>query len=295
MTKVAIFWDPTGVELDSLGAKQFVRATDGDTPYVSMSIRLLSIDTPEVHYPGNQSPSKMDDELAELAEWLRQGKTQVDDELADYLHPKLATGRAGTLQEQQGKQAMQFFQTLVEQKLKIGDKKYRSVFLRVADQPFDDYGRLLAYMAPAYTPEERLQLSRAERATFNLTMVASGWAASFPVYPSLPQHVDLTMLRDAAEDAFVQRLGARADPNALTGYEFRMCVKLYDVTKKLVGSGGRLRETKPSWVTRYCVDMTTREIFYPQDYIKVPPYNRIFIWPDDVSEAVSRLNLIPGA
>lgn len=73
-----------------------------------------------------------------------------------------------------------------------------------------------------------------------------------------------------------------------------MCVKLYEVTKKLVGSSGRLRESKPSWVTRYCVDMTTREIFYPQDYIKAPVYNRIFVWPDDVSEAVSRLNLTPG-
>ena len=56
MTQPAIFWDPSGFELDSLGAKKYLRATDGDTPYVSVSIRMLSIDTPEVHYPGNKKP-----------------------------------------------------------------------------------------------------------------------------------------------------------------------------------------------------------------------------------------------
>ena len=294
MSKVAIFWDPNGIELDSLGSKQFLRATDGDTPYVAMSIRMLSIDTPELHYPANQKPSKMDDKLAELAEWLRQGKSQVDDHLAAYLYPKLATGRAGTLHEQQGQQAMQALQTLVDEKLKLSNGKYRSVFLRVADQPFDDYGRVLAYVAPNYSPEERATLSRMERATFNLLMVANGWAAPFPVYPSLPQHLDLTLLHDAAETAFNEGRGAWADANMLTGYEFRMCVKLYDVTKKLVASGGRFRESNPSWISRYCVDMTTREIYYPQEYIKVLPYNRIFVWPNDVSEAVSRLNLTPG-
>ena len=36
---VQIFWDPKGFELDSLGSKKFLRATDGDTPYVSISVR----------------------------------------------------------------------------------------------------------------------------------------------------------------------------------------------------------------------------------------------------------------
>lgn len=38
--------------------------------------------------------------------------------------------------------------------------------------------------------------------------------------------------------------------------------------------------------------MTTKEIFYPQDYYKVAPYNRIFIWNADVSKAVSTMNLV---
>jgi hypothetical protein len=51
---------------------------------------------------------------------------------------------------------------------------------------------------------------------------------------------------------------------------------------------------RSGWITRYCVDMTTREIFYLQDYHKVAPYNRIFVWPADAAEAVGRMNLLPA-
>jgi hypothetical protein len=70
MSEVKIFWDPRGFELDSLGKKKYLRATDGDTPYISVPIRMLSIDTPEVHYPGTKKPSKSDDDLMQLAEWI---------------------------------------------------------------------------------------------------------------------------------------------------------------------------------------------------------------------------------
>ena len=79
----------------------------------------------------------------------------------------------------------------------------------------------------------------------------------------------------------------------LTGYEFRMCVKLYDVTKKLVAGKKLSTKERSGWISRYCVDITTREILYPQNYHKVSPYNRIFIWPEDVAEAVGRMNLLP--
>jgi hypothetical protein len=51
---------------------------------------------------------------------------------------------------------------------------------------------------------------------------------------------------------------------------------------------------RSGWISRYCVDMTTREIFYPQNYHKVAPYNRIFVWSDDVAKAVGRMNLLPA-
>jgi len=293
MAKVKIFWDPTGVTVDSLGTKDYLRATDGDTPYVSMSIRMLSIDTPEVHYPGNQKPSKQDANLAQLAAWIQQGKAPVNRGLGDYLQPKLATGTAGTLQEQQGAQATEVFKNLLSSKLTLPSGRKRNVFIQAADEHFDQYGRLLAYLAPNYGAEERASMSRKDRATFNLLMVEAGWAASFPIYPSVPGFPDLVLLHDAAKDAYENKRGIWADPMTLAGYEFRMCVKLHEVTKKLVDGKKLSSAEKYGWISRYCVDMTTKEIFYPQDYFKVQPYNRIFVWPKDVIEAVAKMNLTP--
>jgi len=293
MSDVKIFWDPRGLELDALGKKKYLRATDGDTPYVSMSIRMLSIDTPEVHYPGNQKPSKYDERLAQLADWIQAGKAPTNSGLAQYLHPKLATGEAGTLQEKQGESATKKFRELLDKKLTRPSGTKRSVYLRAADEPFDMYGRLLVYMAPSYTAKELASMSRKERATFNTLMVDSGWAATFPIYPSLPRYSDLMMLQEVAKDAYDKKRGAWADEMMLTGYEFRMCVRLYEVTKKVV-AGKRLSSSELySWVSRFCVDMTTREVFFPQNYHKVAPYNRIFIWPDDAVEATGIMNLLP--
>jgi endonuclease YncB( thermonuclease family) len=295
MAQVKIFWDPSGFELDSLGTKEYLRATDGDTPYISMSIRMLSIDTPEVHYPGNQKPSKQDEKLAQLAEWIQEGKAPINSGLAEHLLlPKLATGTAGTLQESQGESATTKFEELLEEKLTRPSGSKRRVYLRAADEHFDSYGRLLAYIAPYYSAKERASLSREERATFNLLMVESGWAASFPIYPSIPRYDDLVMLRQAARIAYVQKRGAWADPMTLTGYEFRMCVKLYGITEKLVEGKTLSSKERTGWIMRYCVDMTTREIFLPQDYYRVAPFNRIFVWPKDVAQAVGRMNLLPA-
>jgi endonuclease YncB( thermonuclease family) len=294
MANIKIFWDPSGLELDSLGQKNYLRATDGDTPYVSISIRMLSVDTPEVHYPGNQKPSRQDENLTQLAAWIQAGKAPINSGLAQYLQPKLATGRAGTLQEQQGKSATDKFEAMLEEKLTKPNGSKRRVYLRSADEPFDQYGRLLAYMSPSYSAQELASMSYKDRATFNLMMIDSGWAASFPIYPSIPKYRDLVMLQEAAKDACENGRGAWAEPMMLTGYEFRMCVRLHQITKKLV-EGKRLSSKEQySWVSRYCLDMTTREMFFPQDYYKVKPCNRIFIWPEDAVEATANLNLIPS-
>lgn len=42
MPDVQIFWDPSGIELDSLGSKQYLRSANGDTPFIFMSIRLMN-------------------------------------------------------------------------------------------------------------------------------------------------------------------------------------------------------------------------------------------------------------
>ena len=77
MADVAIFWDPLGFELDSLRTNSLISITDGDTPYIRMSIRMLSIDTPEVHYPNNSDPATA-------------GARLVVSERGDILSPKYA-------------------------------------------------------------------------------------------------------------------------------------------------------------------------------------------------------------
>lgn len=295
MSEVNIFWDPNGLVLDSLGRKKFRRITDGDTPYVEMPIRMLSIDTPEVHYPGNKNPAKHDEKFLDLAGWIQAGKAPVSDELAAYLLPRLATGAAGTLHKQQGENATQAFQQLLDLKLTKPNGSKRTLFLYAADQPFDQYGRLLAYMAPSYSSKELVHMSYHDRATFNLHMVESGWAASFPIYPSLPKYRDLVMLQQGGKKAFGDGLGAWEEAHhVLTGYEFRMCYRLWDLTRKLEQGKKLSTRERSGWVRRYCVDMTTRGIYEPQDYFKVKPYNRVFVWPQDVGEAVAAMNLLPG-
>ncbi|XSG86591.1 MAG: thermonuclease family protein [Methylohalobius sp. ZOD2] len=294
MGGVQIFWDPGGFELDSLGRNKLTRITDGDTPFVELSIRMLSIDTPEVHYPGNANPARHDENLRQLADWLQAGKAPVEDDLAAYLHPKLKTGEAGTLQRQQGEAATRAFQTLLEQNLAKPNGRKRSLFLRAADEPFDRYGRLLAYIAPSYSTEERLQMTLLERATFNLLLVAEGWAAPFLIYPSLPQYHDLVLFCQVARTAHEENRGIWSDPNTLAGYEFRMAYKLWKVTRDLE-RGRRLGSSeRNAWIDRYCADLTTREVFEPQRYHRIPPYHRLFLWPFDIKEAVGRLNLLPG-
>ena len=64
--------------------------------------------------------------------------------------------------------------------------------------------------------------------------------------------------------------------------------------KKLV-DGKKLQGSKKfEWIERYCADVTTKKIYYPQNYHMVKPYDRIFVWPKDVVEAVARMNLEPG-
>lgn len=290
---VKVFWDPEGLQLDTLRSSKLIELSDGDTPVVTTSIRMLSIDTPEKKY-NNQKPSKYDARLQQLANWIQAGKAPISASLAASLQPKLATGQAGSLQEAQGDQASAWLAQLMAEKLTKPNGTKRSLFIWIAEAPFDQYGRLLAYIAPSYTSQELQGMTLEQRATFNLLMVASGWAASFPIYPSLPRYRDLELLRSKAQAAFDETLGQWANPLSLSGYEYRMCVRLYDITDQLEKGKKLSSAERFAWIERYCMDMTTLEVFEPQNYIKVKPYNRIFIWPADISEAVSNMNLVPG-
>jgi endonuclease YncB( thermonuclease family) len=294
MADVQVFWDPHGFALDSLGSNKYLGNTDGDTPSISVSIRMLSIEAPETHYPGRSKPSNQDVPLAQLGQWMMEGRAPITPELAAYLAPKLMTGRAGSLQENQGQQSSAVFAQMVDQLLTRSNGTRRNVFLHTADEQFDQYGRMLAYVAPQYSNEELAALSLWERATFNLLMVRAGWAAPFIIYPSLPKYRDLVMFRAAAKEAFLAGRGIWADPLMLTGYEFRMMVKLYEITSRLISGESLSPSQRAAWIERYCVDLTNRGIYYPENYFRVAPYNRLFLWPKDVADAIGKLNLVPG-
>ena len=47
-------------------------------------------------------------------------------------------------------------------------------------------------------------------------------------------------------------------------------------------------------VSRYCADMETGLLYPPQAYPLVKPWNRLFIWRDQVGDTMGRLNLHPA-
>ncbi|WP_343486081.1 thermonuclease family protein [Allomuricauda sp. d1] len=290
MEQVQIFWDPNGIELEQLGKKtKSGDPADGDTPFVRMPIRMLGIDTPETNYQGGEATANA--KFAQLKTELETGNFDnwIDPELKALLLPKLTN--AGTLQITQGNQAKEVFKQLLDDRLARPSGTNRQLFIHSADEHFDSFGRLLAYIAPSYTKTELATVSLEQRKTFNLLMLESGWASNIIIYPNLPKNSDLRLAREAVKNAVENNLGAWADPSMLTGYEYRMCLKLLSAIKKAKPSNGFfIRES--SWVQRFCIDMTTLKVYNPQKYHLVKPYNRLFIWPMDIRNAVGELNLI---
>ena len=295
MDQTQILWTPAGVNLPSLGSRSLVDISDGDTPNIRMPIRMLSIDTPEVTAKSPAGAAAVDARFNQLAEWIRSGLAPVSAGFREHILPRLESAAAGTLQFDQGKKASGFHKEIVELRLtRPGSGRKRNVFLRSSESPFDKYGRLLAYVAPYYSGKERRGLSRRERATFNLDMVAGGWAAPFLIFPNLPGELDLPLFLEAAVEAREEGKGQYQDDLSLPGYEYRMCEKLYRITKK-IADGEELSYTdRIKWRSRYCADMRDRRLFGPESYFHIPEPYRLWIWPDDVQQAIGMLNLIPA-
>ncbi len=295
LEQTQILWRPAGVNLPSLGSKSLVDVSDGDTPNIRMPIRMLSIDTPEVTARSDVRAATIDSNFTTLAEWIRAGVAPVSIRFADYILPKLADGNPGTLQFTQGKQASKFYKDIIEERLsRPNSDRKRKLFVRVAEPPFDGFGRLLAYVSPSYTRKERQSMTRQERATFNLNMVESGWAAPFVLFPNIPGELDLPLFLEAAVQAKENEKGQYQEALSLPGYEYRMCEKLYTITQKIVEGESVSSSERFSWRSRYCADMRSREIFDPESYFQIPEPYRLWIWPDDIQRAIGMLNLIPS-
>lgn len=291
---VEILWSPAGQNMPSLGARSLVDVSDGDTPNIRMPIRMLSIDTPEVTAKSEDGARKVDVKFAELIEWIKERKVPVSKPFRDYILPKLEGTRAGTLQYEQGKQASIFYKAQAKKRLtRETSNRKRKLFIRSANSPFDNYGRLLAYVAPSYSRKEREQMTRAERATFNLDLIESGWAAPFILFPSIPSERDLPLFTEKAAEAKEHKRGQYANEFSLPGYEYRMCEKLHTIGNKL-NRGEKLSFPEQlKWRSRYCADIRNRHLFGPENYTQIEEPYRLWIWPQDVREAISKLNLVP--
>lgn len=291
---VQVLWSPAGATMPSLGSRALVDVTDGDTPNIRMPIRMLSVDTPEVTASTPAGAARVDERFSQLAEWIRQGKAPISPGLAEYMLPRLETGKAGTLQFQQGSDASAFAKANIAKRLARPGAKPRNLFIRITDEPFDDNNRLLAYVAPDYTEKERQELPRAERSTFNLDLITEGWAVTFVIYPSIPGELDLPLLIQSAATARTAEKGIWADAATLLAYEYRAMGKLHTITKKIVDNTPLRPSERFGWRERYCMDMRDRVLHGPEDYVSVPPEYRLWIWPRDVGDAVGRLNLTPA-
>lgn len=297
---IQVLWSPAGLSMPSLGARALVDVTDGDTPNIRMPIRMLSVDTPEVTARSPEGAGNVDKKFLQLSEWMRERPKDVpiSRRLSDVLEPKLATGTAGTLHFTQGKAASAFEHENIERRLRKPpprEDEKRDLFIRIADAPFDNNNRLLAYIAPNYTATERESMTREERSTFNLDLIAAGWAAPFIIFPSIPGEQDLPLFLAAAEAAFEGKKGIWADEHTLLAYEYRAMEKLFSIAKKgIVDAKPATGAALFAWRERYCADLRTRVLHGPEDYIDVPPVYRLWIWAADVQRAVGALNLTPA-
>jgi len=257
---------------------KFVSATDGDTPTIQVPIRMLGMDAPELHYGGANegNPGKFDIEIEAFA--TRSG-ADLDSELLAFLAPRLKS-KPSTRHITTGKEASNHFHEIVATRLDRGKNAKtgkplipRPFFTMVSQQVFDRHGRLLAYVAPSYTKEERTTIPESKRPTFNLQMIQDGHAISLLIYPNVPKPADLKRVRDAVRSARQYKRGFWSDSiPPLHAYEFRW------IADTITG--------KRNGPDRFCGDFTTAVLYKPDQYFQVPEENRLWFFRDDVGAAI---------
>lgn len=243
--------------------------TDGDTPTVSLNIRMVNVDAPEVHYPGNRKPSGQDKALSEL---LTKRPEVFAPQLREYLTPKL-DGQAGTRQMEWGEKSRDAYDALAKELLQFDPEKERyrrKVHITIGSEPFDRFQRLLAYVAP-------MEESATKRKTFNLMLAEQGWVINYLIYPNLPRREDIVKLQNAVAKARKNERGIWSDPLLLAGYEFR---NLVDTASK-----------KSNGPKRHCADISKGRLYLPEEYFKILPENRLFIDRKHLKDAQEKLGL----
>ncbi|MGA0609464.1 hypothetical protein [Caldimonas sp. KR1-144] len=267
-------------------ARKLLRHSEGDAPVIEQPIRMVSCDTPEKSgYAGRPelAQRKLDECRARLKGDFY--KALLPKGLRNHLIDKLDDGAAAR-HIAAGERASAEFDALLERRLLRDDGSRRSLAVMPTGEMVDTYGRLLAYFAPHFGGAEPLPpRSDARRRTLNLDMVASGWAAFFPVYPSLPSNGDLELAVGEAEAAWKKKRGAWDEfgRGLLLAYEYRACIKLADAQRPEDGVRAAFQ--------RCCVDLRSGRDLGPYGYWDVPPPYRLWYWQADSLRARSDLGL----
>lgn len=268
-------------------AQRVLRASDGDTLVIEQPTRLVSCDTAEkATYAGGPETAQM--RLDACRRRLENGfYNALPDEMRDYLMGRLSAD-AARRQIEAANAASAYFDAILAERLTRPDGTQRRMAVMPSGEIIDSYGRMLAYLAPWFdaTPSDPLPpRDSLERRTFNLQMVADGWAAFFPIYPSLPRLADMTLAVDSAERAWDERIGMwnAFGETVLLGYEYRICIKLARAADAAEGISRAFQ--------RVCVDLRTLRIVGRFGFPTVPPSLRLWVWQNDLDEARAVLGL----
>jgi len=267
---------------------RLIKSSDGDTLVVEQPIRLVSCDTPEkAQYAGR--PETAQPKL-DLCRQRLEGDfyDELPAELRTYLIGKL-TGDAAERHILAAVDASAHFDAILDRRLTRPDGRQRRTAVLPTGEIIDTYGRMLAYVAPWFdnTDADPLPLPTSpERRTFNLDMIADGWAAFFPIYPSLPRLSDMRIAVAAAEEAWDDRKGmwAAYGDSLLLGYEYRMCIKLAAASAGDEGVAEAFQRT--------CIDLRTLKIVGAFGFPAVPPSLRLWVWNDELEDAQAALGLL---
>ncbi len=263
------------------------RVSDGDTPVIEQPIRMVSCDTPEkAGYSGK--PETSQPKLDKCRDRLEEGfYDDLPNPLRRYLIRKL-TPDAAQRHIEAGNEATTVFDTILEQRLTRPDGTKRRLAVIPTGEIIDSYGRLLAYLAPWFSGTRTDPVpprNDPARRTFNLEMIDTGWAAFFPIYPSLPSNEDMNLAIRAAEVAWNERRGAwrKYGRNLLLGYEYRACIKLGTARSASAGLSDAFQ--------RVCVDLRNLRVVGKYGFHRVPPCYRLWVWQQDLEKGRVDLGL----
>lgn len=169
--------------------RNLLRTADGDTPFIEQPIRLVACDTPEkAQYAGSAPISQP--KLDACRQRLQGGfYSTLPQSTRTYLLGRLGSTAAADHIEA-GVTATGVCESTLATRLTRPNGSRRRIGVIPTGEVIDRYGRMLAYIVPWYSGSNSDPLppiADPGRATFNLSMIANGWAAFFPIFRSLPR------------------------------------------------------------------------------------------------------------